>query len=226
MTEIDYNVKRSSKASKPRIDVKIREVNVVLPQESDIEPEEVVQDKKEWITERKQEYDKYLEEAPERNFEPGETFLYKGNEKTLAFSETDEVKVQRNTLLAPKERQDDAEDVLRDFFRSKAEQHIQTLLKKHRDTMGVDYEGVSYRNQKTLWGSCSPKENLSFNWRLIMTPPEVMEYVVVHELAHLKERNHTNTFWRIVKEHHSEYKESAQWLEDNAPKLIFTENDL
>jgi predicted metal-dependent hydrolase len=226
MTEIDYTVKESERATKPRIDVNIREVNVVLPQDSDLNPEELVEEKKDWIAEKREKFDKYLEQAPERNFEAGERFMYKGEEKELDFYTVDEVKVEDNKLLLPENNKEEAEELLEDFFRKQAEEHIQPILEEYREKMGVDYEGVAYRNQRTLWGSCSPKENLSFNWRLMMSPPEVMEYVVVHELAHLKERNHTKKFWRIVEEHHDNHKECANWLEENAPKLIFREEDL
>ncbi|NMJ77093.1 DUF45 domain-containing protein [Nanohaloarchaea archaeon] len=226
MTEIDYKVKTSSKASNPRIDVSIREVNVVLPEDSDLDPDELVEEKKDWIAEKRQKYNRYLEQAPERGFNQGEVFLYKGKERVLKTSEVENVEVEENRILLPKSKDSNNREVLRSFFRRQAKKEIMPLLREYRDKMDVDYEDVSFRNQKTLWGSCSPNETLSFNWRLVMGPPEVVEYVVVHELAHLQERNHTKKFWRIVEEYYSDYKESSQWLEENAPKMIFTEEDL
>jgi hypothetical protein len=226
VTNIDYNVKTSSKASKPRIDVDLREVNVVLPEGSDIDPDKLVEEKKDWIVEKRQKYNGYLEQAPERNFNEGEVFLYKGKKRVLKISEVEDVKAENNALLVPESKHSDTEEVLRSFFLRQARKEIMPLLREYRDEMDVDYDNVFFRNQKTLWGSCSPNENLSFNWRLVMAPPDVVEYVVVHELAHLQERNHTNRFWRIVEDHHSDYKSSSQWLEQNAPKMIFTEEDL
>lgn len=226
MTEINYNVRRSEKATKPRIDVNINEVKVVIPDGSGLNPDEIVEEKKEWIHEKKQKFDEYLEQAPDRNFEEGERFLFKGQEKALKFEEKDSIEIKGDTIVVPEPEKHQAEVLLEKFFREEAKQHIQPMLEKYREKMNVDYEGVAYRNQRTLWGSCSVNENLSFNWRLVMSPPEVMEYVVVHELAHLKERNHTKKFWRIVEEHHDNHIECANWLEENAPKLIFREEDL
>lgn len=91
-------------------------------------------------------------------------------------------------------------DELEALFRDQARTLFEELVAGHADEMGVEYEGMAVRNQRTRWGSCSPKQNLSFNWRLIMAPPEISEYVVVHELAHLREQNHINRFWRIVRD--------------------------
>jgi predicted metal-dependent hydrolase len=226
MSEIDYNVRRSDRATKPRIDVNINEVKVIIPDGSDLNPDEIVEEKKEWIQEKKQKFDEYLEQAPERNFEEGEKFLFKGQERTLNFEQTDSVDVNGGKIVVPESEKHRAEELLEEFFREKAEEHIQPMLEEYREKMDVDYEGVAYRNQRTLWGSCSPKENLSFNWRLVMSPEEVMEYVVVHELAHLKERNHTKKFWRIVEEYHDSHKKCSNWLEENSPRLIFTREDL
>lgn len=226
MTEIDYTVRRSDRATKPRIDVNINEVRVVLPESSNLNPDSLVEKKKEWIQEKKQEFDEYREQAPDRNFEEGEKFLFKGEEKTLSFEPASSVDVNNEKIVVPESEKSRAEELLEQFLRQKAEEHIQPMLEEYREKMDVDYEGVAYRNQRTLWGSCSAKENLSFNWRLVMSPEEVMEYVVVHELAHLKERNHTKQFWRIVKEHHENYKECSNWLEEKSPQLIFRREDL
>lgn len=92
--------------------------------------------------------------------------------------------------------------------------------------MGVEYNKIELRNQRTLWGSCSTTGTLSFNWRLVMAPPEVADYVVVHELAHLIEADHNSEFWRIVGEYDDDYKEHVDWLETNSARLIFSEDDL
>ena len=74
-------------------------------------------------------------------------------------------------------------------------------------------------NQKTLWGSCSPKDVISLNWRLIAAPREVFEYVVVHELCHLRERNHSSRFWGLVEELMPDYRERRAWLKEHGVGL-------
>lgn len=84
--------------------------------------------------------------------------------------------------------------------------------------MEVSYGRIAIREQKTCWGSCSSKRNLNFNWKLILMPPEIMEYVVVHELAHLFEMNHSKQFWGIVEKYLPDYKIRRKWLKENGKR--------
>jgi predicted metal-dependent hydrolase len=81
--------------------------------------------------------------------------------------------------------------------------------------MGVRPASLTIRNQKSRWGSCSTRGTLSFNWRLIMAPPEVLDYVVVHELAHMMEHNHSKAFWALVAKYCPDYLAHRNWLKQN-----------
>ncbi len=85
---------------------------------------------------------------------------------------------------------------------------------------------IELRNQRTRWGSCSTGGTLSLNWRLIMAPPDVVDYIVVHELAHLTEQHHGEAFWQQVADQIPNYQEKSNWLNQNSAKLIFTQDDL
>ena len=85
--------------------------------------------------------------------------------------------------------------------------------------VGVDYGRITIRNQKTRWGSCSSKGNLNFNWRLIFALEEVVDYIVVHELAHRKEMNHSRAFYNVVASVLPDYKVQEKWLKENGEKL-------
>lgn len=86
--------------------------------------------------------------------------------------------------------------------------------------MGVTYGRVTIRNQKTRWGSCSSKGNLNFNCLLMLTPREVQDYVIVHELSHRKEMNHSPKFWAVVEEVLPDYKKRRKWLRENGSAII------
>ena len=85
--------------------------------------------------------------------------------------------------------------------------------------MHVSYGRISIREQKTRWGSCSSQGNLNYNWRLIFAPENVLDYIVVHELAHRKEMNHSAAFYNIVEEILPNYKSCQKWLRDNGTML-------
>lgn len=85
--------------------------------------------------------------------------------------------------------------------------------------VGVTYGRITIRNQRTRWGSCSSKGNLNFNWRLIFAPEEVVDYIVVHELAHRKEMNHSRAFYNVVASVLPDYKVQEKWLKENGEKL-------
>ena len=86
--------------------------------------------------------------------------------------------------------------------------------------VGVTYGRITIRNQRSLWGSCSSKGNLNFNCLLMLCPPEVIDYVVVHELCHRKEMNHSPKFWAEVERIMPDYKQRQKWLKDNGTAIM------
>ncbi len=101
---------------------------------------------------------------------------------------------------------------LTQFFKSTAEKYITPRVKSLAIRMNTTYHALSYKNQKTRWGSCSSLGNLNFNWQLVHSPPAVIDYVLIHELAHRAEMNHSAAFWEIVKKYDPEYLKHQGWL--------------
>ena len=105
-------------------------------------------------------------------------------------------------------------------LREKTRQLVTARAKYFAAIIGVQYNQIAIRMQRTRWGSCSSKGNLNFNCLLGLTPPEVLDYVVVHELCHLIEMNHSKQFWDAVERIMPDYKVHRKWLKDNGNKLI------
>ena len=97
---------------------------------------------------------------------------------------------------------------------------IPLIVEKASKTMGISYGRISIRSQRTRWGSCSAKGNLNFNCLLMLCPMEVREYVVIHELCHRTELNHSPRFWALVETYCPDYLRQRKWLKDNGGSLI------
>lgn len=105
--------------------------------------------------------------------------------------------------------------VLENRYKNAAREYIPKRVEHYATLIGVSYAKISIRDQKTRWGSCSSSGMLSFNYKLIMAPPRVLDYIVVHELCHRIEMNHSKAFWNLVEEVIPEYKEYQHWLKIN-----------
>ena len=110
------------------------------------------------------------------------------------------------------------DDITVQYYKKRARKIMIEKVSELEKQMGVKVNQVSIRQQKTRWGSCSSKGNVSFNWKLILMPPNILEYVIVHELAHLKEMNHSSNFWKEVENILPDYRESRKWLKENGDK--------
>lgn len=104
-------------------------------------------------------------------------------------------------------------------YRDAAKEYIPKRVEYYHQFTGGHYERITIRDQKSRWGSCSGNGTLSFNFRLMLAPPRVLDYVVVHELCHLTHMNHSKEFWTMVESILPDYKEHRKWLKENGHTL-------
>ncbi|MCF0229369.1 MAG: M48 family metallopeptidase [Parasporobacterium sp.] len=140
------------------------------------------------------------------------------------------IKAHRSWILKHMSRSEACRDAVQEYgalteadikrLKDEAGNVIPERVRHYADIMGVSYGRISIRSQSGRWGSCSAKGSLSFNCLLMMTPPEVLDSVVVHELCHLKEMNHSDRFYREVLKYYPDYHACHRWLKENGEVLI------
>jgi len=128
------------------------------------------------------------------------------------------------TLTAPNFRQHNLKPVIEGWMKTRAQKTIEEKVKHWAEKMELEFNKVSVKDQKSLWGSCSHKGNLNFCWRIIKAPGEVLDYLVIHELAHIKYLNHGEEFWQLVNSHCPENKKSRKWLNQYKERLFVNED--
>ena len=108
---------------------------------------------------------------------------------------------------------------LKDWLKTQARTDLTEASQRYADEMGLKYSRLSIRDQSSRWGSCSSQGALSYSWRLVLAPAEVLDYVAAHEVAHLAEMNHGPAFWALVERHCPHTKSAKHWLKQNGRAL-------
>jgi len=157
-----------------------------------------------------------------KQFAEGETFLYLGKEYPLHIAEDMYGKLifEDRFILAEKYRSK-ARRLFEKWYKEEAFSIFTSRCMFYAEKMEVRYKTISLTSARSRWGSCTPKGDLRFNWRLVMAPAEILDYVVVHELAHLKELNHSSRFWQKVETACPSYKTARKWLKQSSLSLNF-----
>ena len=222
--ELTYTIERSPKRRKLTIVVeRDRRVIIHAPEST---PEhtirKVVESKRQWIYEKVRHTQKYemLPHPPGKELVNGESALYLGREYQVEIVATDskEIKFEQRFLI-PKSLLDGRRQVLRNWYIKQAEEKILPKVKSFATTLGVNVAKARIMDSRFRWGSCTLRDNVNLNWRLIKAPMFVIEYVIVHELAHLIEANHTPRFWSIVRTHSPTAEKARNWLRDHGQIL-------
>lgn len=164
-----------------------------------------------------------------RNFKTGEKISYMGRELEVRIINENQIELLMNSKLNNNivkilnekvivcvNNKYNREDIIREyiikFYKTEAERVLKERTLYYSKILSVSPKIITIKDQKTLWGSCSSRGNINYNYRLIMAPMNIIDYVVVHELSHLIHMNHSKEYWRTVEEVLPDYKERKQWL--------------
>ena len=194
---------------------------VRVPHQAPIEEiHALVNSKKNWIIKKQNLAFELAQEAPPKQFVDGELFLYLGKSHPLNIvaDQVDPLVLNGNFLLAA-ESQESARQIFEKWYRKQAAQVIKPRTSFLAEQNGFTYSVIRINSAKTRWGSCGPKGSLNFPYRLVMAPEDVIDYVIVHELVHLRTRNHSKNYWDAVRKIMPDYKNRLNWLQENGHRL-------
>lgn len=188
----------------------------------------IVKSKEKWIRDKLEEIDRIGAGQKKKEFKAGETLLYLGEFITLEVLESNARKssglISNNTIkVFVSDGIERKEHIIRDtvinVYKQEAKRTFTERTNLYSRIIEVRPQRIVIKDQKTLWGSCSSKGNINYNYRLIMAPVEIIDYVVAHELCHLKHMNHSKEYWKVVQSVLPDYKERRLWLKVNGNKL-------
>jgi len=222
--DFEYTIVRSPKRKKLTITVeRDRSVVVHAPEST---PEEkihqVVQAKRQWIYEKIHHPQKYrdLPHPPGKELVNGESALYLGRHYRIEVVKMglSEIRFSQRFYI-PAVHAKKRQEVLREWYIQRAKAKIMPRVKYHACQLGVAYSKVKIVDNLYRWGSCTVNNNVNFNWRLIKAPMFVIDYAIVHELAHFLEANHTPRFWNIIRAQAPTMEKAKAWLKENGQLL-------
>ena len=186
---------------------------------------DLLKEKKRWILGKLAQCGQPQLPARGKALKSGDTIPYLGRDLQVviqqSYEEVDWVRLERDRLVVSLRLSTDGRPglILEQWYRAQAGRLIAERVDELSARLGVTYSRLTIRGQKTRWGSCSHKGTLSFNWKLVMAPRPTIDYVIIHELAHLKEMNHTKRFWGLVAEYCPRWREHKRWLKDHEAEL-------
>ena len=180
----------------------------------------IVAQKTAWILQTRAKVARRFPSAQPRTFTPGDVFWYLGEQYALQLTGRKRPSLELDgVFLLSRSAQDHAKDVFIKWYREETRQITQILIEKYISQNNFKVNQVTITSARTRWGSCSGRNNLNFTYRLSMAPLHVIEYVVIHELAHLKVRNHSSAFWKEVNALWPDYQRDRKWLQQHGPLL-------
>ena len=222
----NISIKRTNRLKTVSLRVKNQEVVLSVPKfVTDSEIDNIIERKINWIR-NKLAIEKTNSSNIKRKYENGEKFLYFGSEYSLKIkhSNKDNVYLDNNIMIVEVRNNSKAahiRNMLKNWYIDESKKYLIKTTNYYEILIGVSVNKLIFGKYKSKWGSCNSKKTISYDWRIIMAPLEVIHYLIIHELCHIKHLNHSNDFWKTVEKYMANYKLQKKWLKTNSNKLIF-----
>jgi predicted metal-dependent hydrolase len=229
-----YRIRRSHRVASARIVVKPGLVEIVAPlQIPEHKLHKFVQAKQQWVT---QALLKMAASSPQNSgfvpseYKSGADMAYQGKAypvnilptklKRVKIEFIDGYKIHVPEVMNPDEHNHQIKEALIRWMKKQTKQLVEQMVESHAAQKQLFPRTITIKTQKSRWGSCGIHNDININWLLIMAPSEVLEYVVVHELCHIKVKNHSSQFWSLVAEHMPDYQIRRNWLKKQGRSLM------
>lgn len=220
--KIDYEVVRTNRNTIGITVERDRKVIVRVPQQASEQAVfAAIESKRFWIWQKLRDPHKYPDPVPHKEYVTGETFLYLGQHYALSLTRAESGAVRlvgKQFEMADSDRRN-GDTLFRSWYLAQAKEKLRPRIVAFATEMGVTYSRIWVRDLKYCWGSYTPGGTLSFNWRIIQAPMIVVDYLIVHELAHIFEPNHSQDFWNIVAVHAPSWTKARNWLKLHGGRL-------
>lgn len=220
--DINYEVIRRKRKSSSLIVENDGTVKLIVPQDALNEDiEKIIESKRYWIYTKRSEFEALNYSRVDRKFVNGQGFLYLGVSYRLELVDELEVdiKLYRGKFYMKRSKASNGKEVFKSFYKEKGLSRIIERINIYKSMMGVEPQNIRIMELKNRWASCTDEGNLNFNWKCIMAPLSIIDYIVVHELAHLIYKDHGTEFWNMVDKIISDYENRKNWLRDNGAGL-------
>lgn len=224
MKNLEYKIVRSPKRKTLTITVERDRAIIVHAPESASEEtvHQLVDSKRQWLFEKLHHARKYQDRVhpPGKEVVNGESAPYLGRDYRIEIAETSSGEVEFSRLFTvPSSYRGKRSEALKAWYVARAKETILPRVEQSASELGVKFKAAKIVDNRYRWGSCTVNNTVNFNWRLIKAPMFVIDYVVVHELAHLLENNHTARFWNIVRANNPTMEKARAWLKEHGQVL-------
>lgn len=224
---IDYTIKRGNRKKTLAINVTLAsQVIVLAPNNFSREKiKTIVKKKALWILEKQEHFKRLTMLFPEKELVSGEQILLLGRKYRLKIKEENDSSIPKlsgrrlfiyvHSNLAPEDRKEIIKDTLIKWYFIKSTKIIKQRITRYSKLLNLFPKKVIIKDQKKRWASCSSDGILRFNWRIAIAPISIVDYIVVHELCHLKIKNHSSDFWKLLSIAMPDYQNRRNWLKNN-----------
>jgi predicted metal-dependent hydrolase len=224
--DFPFETIRTDRVKSASIDVEDNLVKVTVPKNlSDERIEELIKGRLLWIKQKLALQASAIVSKP-KEYVDGEAFAYLGRNYRLKCANGTEESVKLRsgylnvTTKNGKRNSEHIKAAIEQWYRTKALSRLVDKNKRYSAILKVEPTSINLKDYKAMWGSCSPKGVVSYNWRIILAPHKIVDYIVVHELCHLIEPNHSSKYWKQVRSVIPDYKNSKEWLKNNGSSLL------